>query len=96
MIRLPDVYGRSHAATKSATLGVLCLLSGMFIYFYVFKGIVSGKILLGIYFIFVTAPIAGHMIGRAAYITGVPLWEKSVRDDLEGVYKSTGSKEGSN
>ncbi|GIQ62720.1 hypothetical protein PACILC2_12880 [Paenibacillus cisolokensis] len=32
MIRLPDVYLRSHAATKSATLGVLFILLGAFLY----------------------------------------------------------------
>lgn len=30
LIRLPDVYLRSHAATKSATLGVLFVLGGPF------------------------------------------------------------------
>ena len=33
LIRLPDVYMRSHAATKSATLGVLFILAGAFLYF---------------------------------------------------------------
>ena len=33
LLRLPDVYTRSHAATKSSTLAVLLTLSGAFIYF---------------------------------------------------------------
>lgn len=37
LIRLPDVYLRSHAAAKSATLGVLCILSGAFLYFAFFS-----------------------------------------------------------
>ncbi|MFC3769357.1 monovalent cation/H(+) antiporter subunit G [Paenibacillus sp. GCM10012303] len=81
LIRLPDVYLRSHAATKSATLGVLLILIGVFLYFAFYLDHVSAKLLLGILFVFVTAPVAGHLNGRAAYRTGVPLWKKSVQDD---------------
>ncbi|WP_223830043.1 monovalent cation/H(+) antiporter subunit G [Paenibacillus arenilitoris] len=87
LIRLPDVYLRSHAATKSATLGVLLILTGAFLYFAFYLEHVSAKLLLGIAFVFVTSPVAGHLNGRAAYRSGVPLWERSVRDDLSGVYK---------
>lgn len=82
LIRLPDVYLRSHAATKSTTLGVLCILSGAFLYFMFYLDHVSAKLLLGIVFVFITAPVAGHLNGRAAHRTGVPLWKGSVRDDL--------------
>lgn len=81
LIRLPDVYLRSHAATKSATLGVLFILAGAFLYFWLYMGHVSAKLLLGIVFVFITSPVAGHLNGRAAYRSGVPLWERSVRDD---------------
>lgn len=86
IIRLPDVYTRSHAATKSATLGVMSLLLGAFIYFIHAQQVVSTKLLLGFCFVFLTSPVAGHMIVRAAHLTGVPLWEKSVRDDLKPLY----------
>lgn len=81
LIRLPDVYLRSHAATKSATLGVLFILVGAFLYFALFLEHVSAKLLLGIVFVFITAPVAGHLNGRAAYRSGVPMWERSVQDD---------------
>ncbi|MFS0727396.1 monovalent cation/H(+) antiporter subunit G [Paenibacillus sp. 1P07SE] len=83
LIRLPDVYLRSHAATKSATLGVLCVLTGGFLYFMLFERLISAKMVLGIVFVFITAPVAGHLIERAAYMSGVPMWQKSVRDDLK-------------
>ena len=83
LIRLPDVYLRAHAATKSATLGVLCVLGGGFLYFVFFERLISAKMLLGIVFVFITAPVAGHLIERAAYLSGVPMWQKSVRDDLK-------------
>ncbi|GAB6931233.1 monovalent cation/H(+) antiporter subunit G [Paenibacillus sp. JCM 10914] len=83
LIRLPDVYTRSHAATKSATLGVLLILLGAFLYFTFYLEYVSAKLLLGIFFVFITGPLAGHLNGRAAYRSGVSLWEKSVRDELK-------------
>ncbi|SHE14510.1 Multiple resistance and pH homeostasis protein G [Chlamydia abortus] len=87
LIRLPDVYLRSHAATKSATLGVLCILTGAFLYFMFYLDQVSAKLLLGIVFVFITSPVAGHLNGRAAYRTGVPMWGKSVQDDLKPALK---------
>ncbi|MBY0012104.1 monovalent cation/H(+) antiporter subunit G [Paenibacillus typhae] len=82
LVRLPDVYLRSHAATKSATFGVLCLLGGGFLYFWFKDGSVSVKLLLAILFVFITSPVAGHLNGRAAYRSGVPLWKDSVQNDL--------------
>ncbi|MCM3766415.1 monovalent cation/H(+) antiporter subunit G [Neobacillus niacini] len=83
VIRLPDVYTRNHAASKAATLGVMFILLGTFIYFYALEGHVNSRILLGIVFLFMTSPISGHLINRAAYNTSVPLWDKSIRDDLK-------------
>lgn len=81
ILRFPDVYTRLHAATKSSTLGVAGIMIGAFLFLYVENGIVSGKLLLGIFFVLLTAPVSGHMISRAAYRAGVPLWDKSVQDD---------------
>ncbi|GLY09635.1 monovalent cation/H(+) antiporter subunit G [Bacillus badius] len=83
VIRLPDVYTRNHAASKSATLGVMFILLSCFLYFYLIEGHFSSRVLLGIAFIFITAPVGGHLISRAAYHSGVKLWGKSVRDDLK-------------
>lgn len=85
--RFPDVYSRLHAASKSSTLGVLSILLGIFLYFWLVEGHFNSSILLGIAFLFITAPISGHLAGRAAYMSGVKLWEKSVGDDLADVVK---------
>ncbi|MCM3113497.1 monovalent cation/H(+) antiporter subunit G [Lederbergia lenta] len=82
VLKLPDVYTRNHAASKSTTLGVLLTLLGTLIYFYATDGEFNARIVLGIVFIFITAPVAGHLISRAAYHTGVELSERSVQDDL--------------
>lgn len=83
VVRLPDTYTRNHAASKSATLGVLCILLGLFMYYLLIDHHANARVLLGIVFVFITSPVAGHLIMRAAYNSGVPLWENSVQDDLK-------------
>lgn len=90
LIRLPDVYLRSHAATKSAALGVLFVLVGAFLYFWAVDGAINVKLLLAIVFVFLTSPVAGHLNGRAAYRSGVKLWKGSVRDDFKDVLERGG------
>lgn len=85
-VRLPDVYTRSHAASKSSTLGVLCALVGTLLYFLISDGFFSIRLILGIFFVFLTAPVAAHVICRAAYRHQVPLTEESVQDELKDYY----------
>ena len=46
----------------------------------------TSKAVAIIFFVSLTAPVAAHMIGRSAYFDGVPLWEKSIIDELKGRY----------
>ena len=85
MIRLPDVYTRIHAATKSTTLAVLITLTGAFFYFWAAESFFSVRLILGIVFVFLTAPVAGHLIIRAAYRSNVKLAESSIEDELKNV-----------
>ncbi|MET3576066.1 Na+/H+ antiporter subunit G [Bhargavaea ullalensis] len=82
LFRLPDVYTRSHAATKSSTLAVLLTLLGGFLYFWALERFISVRLLLGIIFVFLTAPVAGHVIIRAAHRSGVKLADISKKDEL--------------
>lgn len=84
VIRMPDVYMRLQVSTKGASLGAGCVLLAVPIFF-VDMGI-AVRALLIIVFIFLTTPISAHMLARAAYIVGVPLWEGSVIDELSGRY----------
>ena len=83
LIRLPDVYTRSHAASKSTTLGVLCTLFGTFLFFLVSDSYISIRLILGIFFVFLTAPVSAHMIARSAYRSNVKLADVNVQDDLK-------------
>ena len=84
IVRMPDLYSRIQAATKAATLGVGCIILALAIHF-VDLGI-TVRALLVIAFLFLTQPVAAHMIGRAAYFVGVPLWEHTIIDELRGRY----------
>jgi multicomponent Na+:H+ antiporter subunit G len=84
MIRMPDLLMRIQVATKASTLGVGCMLLAVAVYFHDFGVMI--RTLLVISFFFMTAPVAAHMIGRAAYFVGVPLWEETIVDELQGHY----------
>jgi multicomponent Na+:H+ antiporter subunit G len=84
VLRLPDIYLRMAANSKAATLGAVCVLIALSIHF-LDLGIAT-RAIAGIIFLFMTAPIAAHMLGRAVYITGEPLWERTVLDELHGHY----------
>ena len=82
LLRMPDVFTRMHAATKGASLGVALLLLGAALVFG--ETAIVTKAAVTIVFIFLTAPVAGHLLGRAAYASRTPLWEGSVMDEGRG------------
>nr|WP_263315139.1 monovalent cation/H(+) antiporter subunit G [Mammaliicoccus sp. Marseille-Q6498] len=83
ILRLPDVFSRAHASGKASTLGVMLILTGVLIYFIGKDGHFNVQLLLGIIFIFITGPLAGHLVSRSAYYMGVRPSERTVRDDLK-------------
>jgi multicomponent Na+:H+ antiporter subunit G len=84
VLRMPDLFTRMQTATKAATLGISCVLLAVAIYMNDFG--VAIRAVLTIAFFFLTAPVAAHMIGRAAYFIGVPLWNGTIVDELSGHY----------
>jgi multicomponent Na+:H+ antiporter subunit G len=84
VVRMPDLFMRLHCSTKSATLGVGCMMLGAALHF---GGVpVWARAMATVVFLLVTAPVAAHMIGRAAYLAGVPLWDGTLSDELRGRY----------
>lgn len=66
IVRMPDIFTRMHSATKAASLGAgLMLLAAAFHFGSLGVATKAGATIL---FIFLTAPVASHMIGRAAYL----------------------------
>ncbi len=82
LLRFPDIFSRMHAATKPATLGLLLITVGAALQ--VDSGGDRVKLLLVAAFQFLTAPVAAHMIGRAAYRTGAGARDELVLDELAG------------
>ena len=83
LLRFPDVFSRMHAATKPATLGLLLITVGAALRME--QGDDAVKLLLVAAFQFLTAPVAAHMIGRAAYRSGTGALDELVVDELRDV-----------
>jgi len=84
IVRFPDLFTRMHAASKASSFGLGCILLGVAIAHP--SPIVIGKCIMVLMFIFLTAPIAAHMIGRAAYLLKVSFWKGTLIDELKGRY----------
>lgn len=79
VLRMPDVFTRMQASTKASTLGLGCLLIGAALQF---GDLGSAIRLLSIgAFLLLTTPVSAHVIARAAYRAGVPLWAGTVLDE---------------
>jgi multicomponent Na+:H+ antiporter subunit G len=81
MVRFPDVYNRLQAGTKCVTLGVCLILAGTIIM--AEANPTRMKAVLCVLFILITSPTAAHALARAARVSGIQLWDKSVVDQFE-------------
>lgn len=84
VLRLPDLPTRMHATTKAGALGAMLTMAGVAFHFG--DSTVVARAVAIVVFIFLTAPIAAHVIGRAGYFTGIKLWEGTVKDELRERY----------
>jgi multicomponent Na+:H+ antiporter subunit G len=90
VLRMPDIMMRIHASTKAGTLGVGFIMAAVAVYF-AELGVVS-RAIAAIIFMFVSAPVASHLIARAAYRMGVKLTEDTVIDEMKDISKPRKSK----
>jgi multicomponent Na+:H+ antiporter subunit G len=88
VLRLPDLFMRLQATTKASTLGVGCMLLGLAVHFQDLG--VTTRAVLVMAFFFLTAPVGAHMIARAGYAMGVPLWEGTLTDELRDARRTAG------
>jgi multicomponent Na+:H+ antiporter subunit G len=84
VVRMPDVLLRMSSTTKSATLGAGCTLAAAAFHFEDLG--VTTRAFATVIFLLATAPVAAHMISRAAYFSRVPLWKKMQVDELRSHY----------
>lgn len=66
LARLPDTFTRLHGPTKATTLGVGSIVIASLVYFNSTSGVLSLRELAISLFLFITAPVSAHLIGRAA------------------------------
>ncbi|SDL23929.1 monovalent cation/H(+) antiporter subunit G [Lacicoccus qingdaonensis] len=83
ILRLPDMYSRLHATTKSTTLGVIMIMAGAFLYFWYVEGLIETNLLLGALFILITAPVSSHLLSRSAFHADVKPYKLTVLNDLK-------------
>ena len=79
IVRMPDVYTRIQCSSKTVTMGTLPVLTALA----VARGPLSsygGRALLVAGLILIVSPLASHTLARAAYKSGIPLWDGSVLD----------------
>ena len=93
ILRMPDFYLRLSVTVKAATLGIGLLLGAAAIFFGDVS--VTTKVIAIIFFLVLTAPVAAHMIGRASYFIGTPMWKGSVLDELKDKYDKFSHRLGS-
>jgi len=84
LLRMPDLFTRMHPSSKAATLGTVFILIGTALYFQ--DGAIAVRAVLICLFLFLTAPVASHIIARAGFLAGVPLAEETAIDELSGRY----------
>lgn len=69
MLRMPDFYTRTHAASLTDTMGAALILLGLGIH----NGLdlVTVKLVIIFLFVFLTSPTASHALVKAAYSKGL-------------------------
>ena len=72
LAKLPDFYTRLHGPTKASTLGVGCTLIGSLLTFSYQQDGISVQEALVTIFLFATAPVSAHMMGKAALRRRLP------------------------
>ena len=82
IIRFPNFYTRGHAAGLTDTMGAGFILLGLMIQGGI--SLVTGKLLLVLFFLFVTSPTATHALFKSAYTFGLRV------DDGRGVSSDGG------
>ncbi len=80
MLRLPDFYSRIHASGNSETLG--CMLSFIGLIIYEGPTLTAVKIAFVFLIVFLANPIGSHILGKAAYKSGHPVW--TLKDRKKG------------
>ena len=78
LIRMPDIYNRIQAGTKSATLGSIAIIAGVGLLYPEWWS----KLLCVIGFLLFTSPVSSSVLARSIYLSGVIPWKKPTSQAL--------------
>lgn len=81
LLKLPDVFSRMHAASKTTSLGLTFVFIGTAFLHGTFEA--GWKLVFATAFLLFTQPVAVHVLARAAHSAGVPLWDSTLWDELQ-------------
>lgn len=81
ILKMPDFYSRLSVTIKAGTLGVGCILVAAAFFFSEFQ--VTTKAIAIVFFIFITSPVSGYLIGKVGYINGAKMWKNSIIDEMK-------------
>ncbi len=92
LLRLPDLYTRAHAASKSDTLGAVLSFAAVALVFG--ADFATAKVVFLLVFMFVTNPTAAHAITRAAFDQGIEPWTVEDTERESGSPSDFGADDG--
>ena len=81
VLRLPDFYSRTHAATNVDTLGVFLFVIGLAVY----DGwtLTTVKLILVAVFVLIVNPVGTHALASSARATGLKPWTKKSEEESD-------------
>ncbi|WP_411035124.1 monovalent cation/H(+) antiporter subunit G [Shinella sp. BYT-45] len=90
VVRLPDVYTRMHAASKAGTVGsgLMLLAAGI----HALDAAVFTRALAGFVFFVLTAPVAAHLVAKAAHAAGYRPARLTVIDEMRDAQERDAKK----
>lgn len=89
VLRFPDLLCRMHASTKAGAFGASLLLIGASIHFWDVR--IALQCALVIWFFYITAPIAAHMLSRTSYLMrAMEGWEYELDSQAKNYYLRKG------
>jgi multicomponent Na+:H+ antiporter subunit G len=88
VLRFPDIYTRLHAAAKAGPVGAGFVLLAVAVA--ALDAATALRAIIGIVFLVLTAPVAAHLLARAAYLAGVAPDTLTKINDLENERLSAG------
>ena len=77
LFRMPDIYTRMHAGTKTTTMGTILLILGVMC----IEPTWFAKLFLLIIFILITNPLSSSVIARASHKNGATLALDELKED---------------